>query len=196
VSYCPRFATGTSQITICPYIDTLSEQGLSWDVALSCPEEQTGNSKECLHQSLVMNECAFNVWHFTVGAANENVCSHNQQRRVHGGDFADARTRCSAVGSAAEPVRPLPSNIHLRGTWSAKGVFTTEVTDEARHRRQSWPCRKRADCRPSRRHWSAHRHRRGKDRLFVASTSTPAAQVLHRPACPCPRRRRFCTITR
>jgi hypothetical protein len=45
---------------------------------------------------------------------------------------------------------------------------------------------KSADCRPSRRHWSAHRHRGGKDGLFVASTSTPAAQAQNQAGLPVP----------
>jgi hypothetical protein len=43
-----------------------------------------------------------------------------------------------------------------------------------------------ADCRPSRRHWSAHRHRGGKDGLFVASTSTAAAQAQNQAGLPVP----------
>ena len=43
-----------------------------------------------------------------------------------------------------------------------------------------------ADCRPSRRHWSAHRHRGSKDGLFVASTSAPAAQAQNQAGLPVP----------
>jgi hypothetical protein len=93
------------------------------------PKSKPGNSKECLDRSLVMNECAFNVWHFTVGAANEYVCSHNQQGWMHRGDFAKATTRPAPSGrEQSSSDRCLATSI-CEELGGAKGVFTTEATE-------------------------------------------------------------------